>query len=90
MPRAQILRSLSLSALVALGGAVFAACAGGDPVGATQNIGEGDKDPASSGGHDEEAICLLHNCNSDDECGACSDGRNTCLVAEPGQKERVC
>src|SRR5262249_49175462 len=46
-------------------------------------------DPDLSGGtpgttpqDDGQSICLLHNCDSDAECASCSDGRNTCLVAQ--------
>ena len=36
----------------------------------------------SSGAGPGGSICLLHNCNSDLDCGACDSGRNTCLVAD--------
>src|SRR5687768_11167250 len=37
---------------------------------------------SGAGGGPQEEYCLLHNCEVDAHCGACSDGRNRCLVAE--------
>ena len=45
----------------------------------TATVSDSVTDTADTGG---EEICLLHNCESDDECGACTDGRNTCFVEE--------
>lgn len=36
----------------------------------------------TGGGQIPAEICLLHNCASDAECAACSDGKNTCLTDE--------
>jgi hypothetical protein len=41
--------------------------AGGDP---------GAPDPSTT------EVCRLHSCDVDTECGGCTDGKNTCLVAE--------
>lgn len=55
-------------------------CAAGDPIDPTGAGANGnDPDPQQN---DEDAICLLHNCTEDAHCGACDEGRNTCLVEE--------
>lgn len=59
---------------------LLAACATSDSLGTLGDDGGAPSgDPQTEG---EDAICLLHNCASDLECGACSDGRTTCLVDE--------
>jgi hypothetical protein len=60
------------SALVAL---LVAACATGTPV----------KDSGSGGGTTTTGgaeVCRLHSCDSNRECGACTEGNQTCLLAE--------
>jgi hypothetical protein len=39
-------------------------------------------DETEEQGEDGPGICLLNNCSADEQCKGCSDGRNTCLVAE--------
>jgi hypothetical protein len=77
---------LALVALLLPLGSAFAACADSDsiPTGGDDDESETDDGASGSptGGPDDEAICLLHNCNSDAECGACDEGRNTCLLDE--------
>lgn len=65
----------------------FLAVACGDDESATSDGNGGDGSGASGtgasgGGPPGDSICLLHNCESDAHCGACSDGRVYCLVAE--------
>lgn len=63
-------------AALALAAPLFAACAHSSAP--TPLDGDPSKGPADDG----QSICLLHNCDSDAECASCSDGRNTCLVAQ--------
>ncbi len=69
----------SLQSLAAIGSLVLSVgCATSDPL-------LGEDDLSTGAGNDPEGIeeiCLMHNCNSDAECGACTEGRNTCLVEE--------
>lgn len=74
------LRTIALGALALTALLLPVACSHGDTV-PLEPIGDGEGDKKHPQG-DEDAICLLHNCNADDECGACSDGRTTCLVSE--------
>jgi hypothetical protein len=66
---------LSTAAIAALTtAALLSGCASTDEpaggVGASDGVPEG------------EGICLMNNCQSDDDCGGCDDARNTCLVEE--------
>ncbi len=53
-----------------------------------EDDGSGSEDPTDvdSGGDETEGegngICLLHNCESDLECGGCTEGRTMCLLEE--------
>jgi len=67
------LRVLS-SALFAA--ALLVGCAHSDPI----SVGDGPDDGTDPA--NEQQVCILHNCTEDAHCGGCSDGRNTCLVAE--------
>lgn len=74
---------MALSFLRALGGLTLVMAGAGCAT--TDTLTDGSGSSTSSGNDpqgNEDGICLLHNCNSDAECGACSDGRNTCLEAE--------
>lgn len=59
---------------------------GGNGTGAGQGTGAGSGTGAGHGtganGPIPTEICLLHNCSSDVECAACSNGKTTCLVEE--------
>ena len=37
---------------------------------------------SSSSGGSADGICLMNNCNGDEQCAGCGDNRNSCLVAE--------
>ena len=62
------------SAFVAL---LIGACANGAKV---QDSGSGGG--TTSSGASGTAVCRLHSCDSDVECGACTEGNQTCLLAE--------
>lgn len=62
--------------LTALVGVSASVIAGSSCATATIEGGEGGSDAGLSG------ICILHNCASDSECGACSLGRTRCLPGE--------
>ncbi|HZF54064.1 MAG TPA: hypothetical protein VE093_35710 [Polyangiaceae bacterium] len=76
-------RLLSFSAarvaavLVAFAGLGASAIIGASCATATVEGGDGGGDGGTG-----KPICLLHNCNSDAECAACSLGRNRCLPGE--------
>jgi len=72
LPRS--LRIAFTSALVAL---LVGACANGAKV---QDSGNGGGTTSTGGGHTE--VCRLHSCDSDAECGACTEGNQTCLLSE--------
>jgi hypothetical protein len=67
-----------------------AACAGGGEgrdtvatLGGTETVGDDhDSSDPTAGTGDAGGICLLHNCESDDECEGCSEGRNTCYAED--------
>jgi len=63
------------TSLVLIAGLAASGCANSDPI---DGVDEDGSDPQG----DETQICLQHNCTEDAHCGACSDGRNTCLVEE--------
>jgi hypothetical protein len=72
-----------LPALLASLFLVLLGCANGQPTGGGANTfgaSAGDTDGDSSG--DGSGICLLHNCSSDGECDACTEGRNTCYTPD--------
>src|SRR5262245_39968646 len=83
-----------LGAVLALPGLFAAACANSD------NITSGGGGAGGAGGG--PTICVLHNCKSDTDCAACSEGRKLCDVrahlcvacnAETGEgcaKDEVC
>jgi hypothetical protein len=54
----------------------------GDDEADNQPGGTGASSTGGSGNAPGEGICLLHNCESDEHCSSCSEGRNTCLVEE--------
>lgn len=69
-------RLSSLASLAFTAWALAAAgCATSDPI-------DPNADPNGDPQNNGEAICLLHNCTEDAHCGACTEGRNTCLVSE--------
>src|SRR5262245_15861911 len=79
-PGPAALHRLALIAILGPLAGLFGACAASDVVGLEQ--GEVEDGGESEHPADEPGICLLHNCNSDAECSACTEGRTTCLVAE--------
>jgi len=83
------IRELCIAALAV--SATLVGCAGGDQgADSAATIGsatEGDDDAtvtdsADTGADTGEQICLLHNCESDADCGACTEGRNSCFAEE--------
>jgi hypothetical protein len=60
-----------------------ASCAKSGPV-TTMSTGTGGSHAStgSMSGPLPTSICLLHNCDTDVECAACSDGKTTCLASE--------
>lgn len=82
--------ALGFAALLVVGGILAPACSPSSPVeGTGGNIGTTDSSThtggsgAGTGSTDTGAgICLLHNCNSDMECGTCDGGRTHCLLSE--------
>jgi hypothetical protein len=72
---------LALVAFLGPLAALFGACASGDVIPGNGGVDE-DSDGSDELTENEPGICLLHNCNSDAECGACTEGRTSCLVAE--------
>lgn len=68
-----------------------ASCADSTPIdgtggdggsGASHSTGSGAGTGTGNGGALPTSICLLHNCSSDIECEACTNGKTTCLVEE--------
>lgn len=57
-------------------GVLFAACADSETIDGSTGSTE------STGTTNPSGACILHNCNTNEECGGCSEGRNTCLTAE--------
>jgi hypothetical protein len=57
---------------------LLSACSAGSAPAGGAGV-EGSEPQAGNGG---DGICLLNTCHSDLDCGACSDGRTSCLVAE--------
>lgn len=78
--------ALGVIALLSLAGALASACSSTDPVTptttTTTGTGGGTTTTTGTGGTSTAGICLLHNCNNNDECGSCDNGKTTCLVAE--------
>lgn len=76
------LRAVAASLLAAL--VVFAGCGSDEDDGSSTDgsggSGAGSTNGAGAGAGD--AICLLHNCHADAECGACSGGRVFCDLEE--------
>jgi hypothetical protein len=68
-------RFLQTVVLLPFTGALFGACANSN----APDLGE---DPGSDPQNGGELACILHNCQSDAECGACSGGRHTCELAQ--------
>jgi hypothetical protein len=72
---------LLLGSTLALPGLFAAACVSSSQIIDTSSA-------ASSGGggaggeKDDGSICVLHNCKSDSDCGACSEGRKLCNVRD--------
>ena len=61
---------------------LFVACGSDDSnqgagASGTTTTGAGGEGAGNGGG-----ACLLHNCNSDEECAGCAEGRTSCLVSE--------
>jgi len=74
---------VALTTMTALPAVMLSACAEEAPLdGSAEGPGPEANTPGGSGEEEGEGICLLNNCNSDLECGACEDDRNTCLVDE--------
>jgi hypothetical protein len=84
---------LSLMMLLGGVGLSIGACAEDTPLGTTSSGpgGGNDDDGEDEDGEDEDGpssgpsgsdVCLLHNCNSDDECGGCAEGRVHCKLDE--------
>ncbi|MBW2453336.1 MAG: hypothetical protein JRI68_02445 [Deltaproteobacteria bacterium] len=61
---------------------VLAACAHTAPDNEVDDDDDASPAASSSSGGTGDGICLMNNCDSDEQCGGCSDNRNTCLVAE--------
>lgn len=62
----------------ALGLLSLVGCATTDPL----LEGAAGSDSINGPSGNEEGVCILNNCASDAECGACTDGRTTCNVEE--------
>ena len=75
--KSSLLSRLALLALLAPLAPLGGACASG-----TVPLEDGGQAPGNDPQSEEPAICLLHNCESDAECGACSDGRHSCKLDE--------
>ncbi|HWB74175.1 MAG TPA: hypothetical protein VG755_04450 [Nannocystaceae bacterium] len=49
----------------------------------TDTVTVSDSDPTADTTNAEDGgVCLLHNCESDDECAGCTEGRNSCFTEE--------
>ncbi|MBM4358722.1 MAG: hypothetical protein FJ096_11515 [Deltaproteobacteria bacterium] len=67
---------VALAAMALLGPAtVLQACSSDSEV-------DGSSTSSGAGGGQSGGICLLNSCNSDLDCGGCSDGRSRCIVEE--------
>ena len=74
----------ALAAICLPAAMLLSACAapGAGAGGDDEGVGAGNATTGSSSADGDSGICLLNNCHSDDECGGCQDGRDTCLVGE--------
>jgi hypothetical protein len=57
---------------------VLVGCAPESPFASSTGGSGPGSDPKQQG----QGICIMHNCHSDDECGSCDSGRNTCKLDE--------
>jgi hypothetical protein len=80
---------LLLAAMIASGALATSGCARSDrltPGGLAADDGDGkgddDDDTDKETQEDEINACLLHNCDNDDQCAGCTEGRTSCLVEE--------
>ena len=68
---------LTAFALMAAVPAILQACASDVEPENTQTPPTGDQQQV-----DDDAVCMLNNCVTDEQCAGCEDGRDTCMVDE--------
>ncbi len=71
-----------LASILALGAIGLSTFACGDSGATNTGGGTSTGTGASTGTGSNNGVCILHNCNSNDECQGCSDGRTSCSLSD--------